>query len=189
MRLPDSLSLNLTAPSLLLNQQTTSMLEETVITRTLRELEISAELRDWEILDLAQGFTLREYKAGECMCRPNETTFGDSLAILASGEAEVTISDNNSVEYLSALKKGDLVGVITFIGGNASEITASVVAKSDCKVLLVSREFIDNLRVRQPVIVYFVMRAIVRQLYGVARHMNVHAMEIQNYIYHTNVRG
>ena len=165
------------------------MLDEHFIISLLGKLEITAELRDWEVLELAKGVTVGEYAADTYLCRPNEIAFGDSLAILVEGEAEAFTSSNNETTRLAQLKAGDLVGVITFIGGNPSQISATVIARTNCKILLISRAFFEKLQASQPAIVYFVMRGIVRQLHGVARHMSAHAVDLQNYIYHVNVRG
>jgi CRP-like cAMP-binding protein len=81
-----------------------------------------------------------------------------------------------------------LAGIITFAGGNISQISATVVAKSDCKVLLLERSKFESLLNTQPAIVYYVMRGIVRHTHGIVRRMNSQTVDMSNYIYKTQGR-
>jgi CRP/FNR family cyclic AMP-dependent transcriptional regulator len=149
------------------------MTDEELINSVLRISSITAELRDWEKIELGKGASVHEYKAGTYLFRPGKSIDDNSLNILASGEAEVfTLLDNDLVK-LTLLKPGDLAGIITFVGGNLSQISATVVTKTDCKILRLDRGFIESLLTRQPAIVILVLQGIVRQLHGIVRHLNV----------------
>jgi len=89
---------------------------------------------------------------------------------------------------LHLLQPGDLAGIITFAGGNASQISATVVAKSDSKVLTLDRSKFESLLNTQPAIVYYVMRGIVRHTHGIVRRMNMQSVEMSNYIHQTHGR-
>ena len=86
------------------------------------------------------------------------------------------------------LQPGDLAGIITFAGGNVAQISATVVAKTDCKVLLLERSKFEALLNTQPAVVYYVMRGIVRHVHGIVRRMNTETVEMSNYIYKTKGR-
>ena len=78
---------------------------------------------------------------------------------------------------------GDLAGIITFVGGSAAQISATVVAKTNSKMLLLDRSRLESFLSTNPAIVYYVMRGIVRHVHGIVRRMNMQSVEMSNYIY------
>ncbi len=98
----------------------------------------------------------------------------------------MTLSGEQATLHL--LQPGDLAGIITFVGGNVSQISATVIAKTDCKVLLLDRTKFESMLNTQPAIVYYVMRGIVRHVHGIVRRMNTESVEMSNYIYKTKGR-
>ncbi len=159
-----------------------------LILQTLNNSTLTEELRDAEIEILAQLFEIREFKSGEALLRPGEERLKSSLIVLASGEVEATATLGGEQATLHLLQPGDLAGIITFAGGNVSQISATVVAKTDCQVLLLERSKFEALLNTQPAIVYYVMRGIVRHTHGIVRRMNTETVEMSNYIYKTKGR-
>ena len=96
-------------------------------------------------------------------------------------EATATLGGEKATLHL--LQPGDLAGIITFVGGTAAQISATVVAKSNCKVLLLERSRFETFLSTNPAIVYYVMRGIVRHVHGIVRRMNMQSVEMSNYIF------
>lgn len=159
-----------------------------LVLQTLNNSTLTEELRDAEIEILARLFEVKEFKSGEALLRPGEERLKNSLIVLASGEVEATATLGGEQATLHLLQPGDLAGIITFAGGNVSQISATVVAKTDCQVLLLERSKFEALLNTQPAIVYYVMRGIVRHTHGIVRRMNTESVEMSNYIYKTKGR-
>jgi CRP-like cAMP-binding protein len=161
---------------------------DSLILQTLNNSTLTEELRDAEIEILARLFEVKAFKAGTAMLRPGEESLKNSLIVLASGEVEATATLGGEQATLHLLQPGDLAGIITFAGGNVAQISATVVAKTDCQVLLLERSKFESLLNTQPAIVYYVMRGIVRHTHGIVRRMNMQSVEMSNYIYRTKGR-
>lgn len=159
-----------------------------LVLQTLNNSTLTEELRDAEIEILARLFEVKEFKRGEALLRPGEERLKNSLIVLASGEVEATATLGGEQATLHLLQPGDLAGIITFAGGNVSQISATVMAKTDCQVLLLERSKFEALLNTQPAIVYYVMRGIVRHTHGIVRRMNTETVEMSNYIYKTKGR-
>ena len=86
------------------------------------------------------------------------------------------------------LQPGDIAGIITFVGGDATQISATVQVKKDSKVILLERAHFESLLNSNPAIVYYVMRGIVRHVHGIVRRMNMQSVEMTNYIHRTGGR-
>jgi CRP-like cAMP-binding protein len=163
------------------------VLDELVMT-ALRNSTLSEELRDSEIEQLASLITVREYKAGQYILQAKETELKDSLLILGSGDVEATATTGGENMTLHLLQMGDLAGIIGFVGGNVLQISATIVAKTDSKVLVLDRARFESLLNSHPAIVYYVMRGIVRHVHGIVRRMNTQSVEMTNYIHKTHGR-
>lgn len=161
---------------------------DSLILQTLNNSTLTEELRDAEIEILSQLFEVREFKKGTSLLRPGEEQLKSSLIVLASGEVEATATLGGEQATLHLLEPGDLAGIITFAGGNVSQISATVIAKTDCKVLLLERARFESLLNTQPAIVYYVMRGVVRHTHGIVRRMNAQTVDMSNYIYKTQGR-
>ena len=165
---------------------------EELVWRVLHNTTLTEELRDSEIEALARIITVREYKAGETIVKQGDGNFGDelrdTLLILGSGEVEATATTGGEQMTLHLLKPGDLAGIIGFVGGNVAQVSASVIAKTASKVLLLDRMRFEALLNSQPAIVYYVMRGIVRHVHGIVRRMNMQSVEMSNYLYRNQGR-
>lgn len=164
------------------------MTKDDLIIQTLHNSTLAEELRDAEIESLARIIEVKEFKAGDILVQPGDSRLQNALIMLASGEVEATAIVGSEQATLHLLQPGDLAGIITFAGGNASQISATVVAKTDSKVLILDRSKFESLINTQPAIVYYVMRGIVRHTHGIVRRMNMQSVEMSNYIHRTRGR-
>ena len=159
------------------------MTTDDLILQTLRSSTLTEELRDAEIEALAGIITVHEYKKGEFIVQPGDSKLRNALMILATGQVEATATMGGEKATLHLLQPGDLAGIITFVGGTAAQISATVVAKTNCKVLLLERSHLESFLSTNPAIVYYVMRGIVRHVHGIVRRMNMQSVEMSNYIF------
>lgn len=164
------------------------MTTDDLILQTLHNSTLTEELRDAEIEALARIMIVREYKAGETVLKPGDLELKDTLLILASGDVEATATTGGEQMTLHLLQPGDLAGIIGFVGGNIAQVSATVMAKTDSKVLLLDRVRFEALLNSQPAIVYYVMRGIVRHVHGIVRRMNMQSVEMSNYLYRSKGR-
>ncbi|MBI3479516.1 MAG: cyclic nucleotide-binding domain-containing protein [Nitrosomonadales bacterium] len=154
---------------------------------TLRISTITEELSDAEV-EVIQGlFEVQDYKAGEIIVQPGDKQ-PDNLYILAHGDIEVKIEGEGEESIIHVLKPGDLAGIITFVGGAASDISATLYAVGKTKVLCLKRADFEKLINSHPMIVYKVMRGVVRNVHGIVRRVNSQSAELSNYIYRTHGR-
>jgi CRP-like cAMP-binding protein len=154
---------------------------------TLRTSTITEELSDAEVDILAGLFEVRDYKAGEAIVQP-DADHPDNLYILAHGDIEVRLQSGEGESTIHVLKPGDLAGMITFVGGAASQVSAALYAVGATKVLSLERAKFETLINSHPMIVYKVMRGVARNMHGIVRRVNVQSAELSNYIYRTHGR-
>lgn len=164
------------------------MTEHDLILTTLHNSNLTEELRDAEIEALANIMSVHEYKAGEYLLQPGDTRLNKTLMVLAEGEVEATASVAGENVTLHLLQPGDIAGIITFVGGDVTQISATVLVKQDCKMLLLERSRFENLLNTNPAIVYYIMRGLVRHVHGIVRRMNMQSVEMSNYIHRTGGR-
>ncbi len=149
---------------------------------TLRTSPVTEELSEAEVDILSELFEIQEYKAGEVIVQPGDTQY-DNLYILASGDIEVRIAGGSGEEStVHVLKPGDLAGMITFAGGAAAHISATLYAVGATKVLSMERVRFEALINSHPKLVYRVMRGIIRNMHGILRRVNSESAELSNYI-------
>lgn len=158
-----------------------------LITDTLRISTVTEELSDAEVEILASLFEVKDYKAGDAIVQPADK-HPDNLYILAHGEIEVKIKTGTEEQTISVLKPGNLAGIITFAGGASSDISATLYAVGKTKVLSMERARFESLINTHPMIVYKVMRGVVRNVHGIVRSMNSQSAELSNYIYQVHGR-
>lgn len=164
------------------------MTADELILRVLHNSDLTEELRDAEIEALASVMTVHDYKAGEFLLRPGDTRLEKTLMILGTGEVEASATVRGEKATLHLLQPGDIAGIITFVGGDATQISATVQVKQDSKVLLLERSRFESLLNSNPAIVYYVMRGIVRHVHGIVRRMNMQSVEMSNYIHRSGGR-
>jgi CRP-like cAMP-binding protein len=164
------------------------MTEHELILATLHNSNLTEELRDAEIEALANIMSVHAYKAGEYLLQPGDTRLNKTLMVLAEGEVEATATVAGENVTLHLLQPGDIAGIITFVGGDVTQISATVLVKQDCKMLLLERSRFENLLNTNPAIVYYIMRGLVRHVHGIVRRMNMQSVEMTNYIHRTGGR-
>jgi len=154
---------------------------------TLRISTVAEELSEAEMEILAELFEMQEFKAGEEIVAPGDDR-PDNLYILADGDITVKLASQGEESTIHVLKPGDLAGIITFVGGAASDISATLHAVGSTKVLSLPRMKFEKLINSHPTIVYKVMRGVVRNVHGIVRRVNSQSAELSNYIYRTQGR-
>ena len=158
-----------------------------LVMKTLRISTITEDLSDAEIEILAGLCEVQEFKAGEIIVQPGDKQT-DNLYILAEGDIDVKIQSSGEDSTIHVLKPGDLAGIITFVGGAASDISATLYAVGKTIVLSIARARFENLINSHPMLVYKVMRGVVRNVHGIVRRVNSQSAELSNYIYRTHGR-
>ena len=158
-----------------------------IVIDTLRISAITEELNNAEVKTLADLFEVEDHKPGEAIT-PLEDKKADNLYILAQGEVAVRILSGDVASTIHVLRPGDLAGIITFVGGKSTEHSASLYAIGDTKVLSLERAKFETLINSHPMIVYKVMRGVVRNVHSIVRHMNAQSSEMSNYIFRTHGR-
>ena len=158
-----------------------------LVTDTLRTSTITEELNDAEVEIISRLFDVQNYKAGEAIIRPGLDQ-PDNLYILAHGEIQVRIQSSKGEAAIHVLKPGDLAGIITFAGGTSAHISATLSAVGPTKLLSMPRAKFETLINTHPMIVYKVMRGVVRDVHGIVRRMNAQSAELSNYIYRIHGR-
>lgn len=154
---------------------------------TLRTSTITEELSDAEVEILAGLFEVKDYKSGEVIAQPGVENH-DNLFILAHGDIEVKILSGSEEATIHVLKPGDLAGMITFAGGAAAQVSATLYSVGNTKVLSLDRAKFETLINSHPMIVYKVMRGVVRDVHSIVRRMNVQSNELSNYIFRSHGR-
>jgi CRP/FNR family cyclic AMP-dependent transcriptional regulator len=154
---------------------------------TLRTSSITEELSDAEVEIIEGLFAVQDFQSGEIIVQPGDKQ-PDNLYILAHGDIEVRIESGGEESTIHVLKPGDLAGIITFVGGAATDITATLYAVGNTKVLRLARAEFEKLINSHPMIVYKVMRGVVRNVHGIVRRVNTQSAELSNYIYRTHGR-
>ena len=123
--------------------------------------ELNSRCASWgKVMNLANLFQhesdLHALAAGETLFREGER--GDVLFVLMSGVAEIRV--NNKV--VEVAEPGALLGEMTMIDEAAR--SATVVARTDCRLLAVDRRRFDFLIQNTPHFALHVMRVIARRL-------------------------
>ncbi|MDD2915500.1 MAG: cyclic nucleotide-binding domain-containing protein [Gallionella sp.] len=158
-----------------------------LIIDTLRTSTITEELNDAEVEIIAGLFEVQDFKSGEAIIHPGGEQ-PDNLYILAHGEIQVNIQSRDGEAAIHVLKPGDLAGIITFAGGTSAHISATLSAIGETKVLSMPRVKFETLINTHPMIMYKVMRGVVRDVHGIVRRMNAQSAELSNYIYRVHGR-
>jgi len=146
----------------------------------LHSTKLAAELSDDECRVLAALVTVRDLKQGETLAQ--EGTVDNHLYVILRGNLGIIKGAGTAQELtINTLSAGDFVGEMGFMDG--SELYASKVALGDTQVLGLEREKLETLLSTHPMIVYRVMRAIIRVVHQIQRRLSMQQAELSNYIY------
>ncbi len=158
------------------------------IIHALHQSALVSEFRESEIGILLPLLSTRHYRRGEFIARPGTCDLTDALLILVEGRVEVSAMVEEEPMVMHLKDPGDIARVISFVGSNMMKIDATIEVIEDCTVLLLEREKLETLLDTHPVIVYNVMRGLVRFAHSLARHKSAETQELSNYFYRINGR-
>jgi CRP-like cAMP-binding protein len=146
----------------------------------LRASRLASELTDAQCRTLAERMSSRKLADGELLVREGGTN--DQLHLIVSGALGVVRNAGTAEEVaLFALTAGDLAGELSFLDDTVHY--ASLVVRGPTQVISLSREKLESLLDAEPLIVYRVMRAIVRAVHAIQRRLSAQSVELSNYIY------
>ncbi len=146
----------------------------------LRPSKLAAELADEQCHRLAAAMELRDLKEGEVLVKEGDDDH--HFYLIVSGKLGVVKGAGTPEKVtLNTLASGDFAGELSWLDG--SRRYASLVALAETRVLGLEREKLEALLDVEPVVVYRVMRAIVRAVHQIQRQLYMQQNELTNYIY------
>jgi len=147
----------------------------------VRDSVLALELSPEQCAVLAELVTVRDLADGETLV--SEGASDDHVHVVINGALAVAKQLQPGGEWINlhVLTKGDLAGELAFMDGKPHY--AALRAAGPTRILSLKRERLESLLVREPLIVYRVMRAIFRVVHGILHRMALHASELTNYIY------
>jgi CRP-like cAMP-binding protein len=140
---------------------------------------LTAELTESQCQLLAEQVTTRCLKDGEILI--SEGAVDNELHVLVVGSLAVT-HETGSGDWiaLQLLRPRDMAGELGFLDG--LEHSATLRAIGATEIYSLKRERLEALLTVDPKLVYLIMRAIIREVHGIVRRMNVQHVELSNYI-------
>ena len=155
------------------------MTDETKL-QALRASRLAADLSEDECRILSDLVDVRDLADGEVLVR--EGTADNRLHVIASGTLGIVKNAGTDARAtVATLDAGELAGELGFIDGALRQ--SSLVANGCARVLSLERERLESLLTTNPVIVYHVMRAIIRTVHAIQRRLSLQAVELSNYVY------
>jgi CRP-like cAMP-binding protein len=150
----------------------------------VRNSPFAVELTEEQSMTLAKIVEVRQLHDGEVLIR--EGHMDNSVHVVISGQlAVMKNADGSGYETLHVLKAGEMAGAMGFIDG--LEHSASLSSVGESEVFSLSRDKFESLIKTDPVLVYRVMRSIIRGVHIIVRRMNNQYVQLTNYI--TKQRG
>ena len=150
------------------------------LVEALRHSRLGAELGNDQLATLASCLAFRDLEPGEVLVPQGMSD--NHLYVIVSGALGVVRGAGTAERVtLLTLTAGDLVGELSFI--DETPHYASLVATTPTRVFGLERQRLEALLAEEPLIVYRVMRAIVRTVHEIQRRISMHATELTNYIY------
>ena len=146
----------------------------------LRSTRLAAELSDAQIDTLAGVMLMRDLADGEVLVR--EGTADEHFYVIVGGVLGVVKkADSPDRVTLNTLSAGDFAGELSWLDG--AQRYASLVALGETDVLGLERSKLEELLQPDALLVYRVMRAIVRAVHGIQYRLSMQQSEMSNYIY------
>lgn len=146
----------------------------------LRASKLAPELGDDELGTLSGHIVFRDLRGGEVLV-PEGTSDNHLYVPVRGALGVVKNAGGGDAVTLYTLAPGDLVGELSFI--DATPHYAALVALGPTRVFGLEREHLESLLLTHPVLVYRVMRAIVRTTHQIQRRLSMQQLELTNYIY------
>jgi len=152
----------------------------------VRNSALAVELTGDQCAVLARLISVRDLADGEILVA--EGASDNYLYVVVSGALAVARQREADGEWINLhlLTRGDLAGELGFMDGRPHH--AALRATGATRVLCLSRELLESLLEREPVIVYRVMRAILRVVHIILHRMAMQASELTNYVYKVHGR-
>jgi len=152
----------------------------------VRNSALAVELTGDQCAVLARLISVRDLADGEILVA--EGVSDNYLYVVVSGALAVARQREADGEWINLhlLTRGDLAGELGFMDGRPHH--AALRATGATRVLCLSRELLESLLEREPVIVYRVMRAILRVVHIILHRMAMQASELTNYVYKVHGR-
>jgi CRP/FNR family transcriptional regulator, cyclic AMP receptor protein len=140
---------------------------------------LAAELSEEQKAVLAGLVQHRNLVDGEVLIREGEVS-SELFAIVTGALAVTRDTGNGDTVTLHVLRPRDIAGELGFLDN--LEHSATLHAVGPTQVFSLSRDKLEALLNTHPMIVYLVMRAVVREVHGILRRMNIQYVELTNYI-------
>ena len=147
----------------------------------VRNSALAVELTGDQCAVLAGIVSVRNLADGEVLVKQGASD--NRLFVITSGALAVAKQREADGEWINLhlLCKGDLAGELGFMDGRPHY--AALRAAGQTQVLCLTREDLESLLQREPMIVYRVMRAIFRVVHVVLNRLAMQTSELTNYIY------
>jgi serine phosphatase RsbU (regulator of sigma subunit) len=128
----------------------------------LRRVPLFSPLSNEQLAEISESLALKKLASGTVLLQ--EGALGGVMYILVDGEVEVLKSLGTKDERLLAVRgHGELFGEMSLFKEDRKH-TASVRAKSNVEVLLMSKEDMDSLLQQEPLLAYGMMRILSKRL-------------------------
>jgi CRP-like cAMP-binding protein len=145
----------------------------------IRRSPLAVELTDEQSAVLSELVTSRRLQSDEVLIQ--EGRIDNSLHVVVKGMLAVTKETGGGEwVHIHILRDGDLAGELGFLDG--LEHSATLRSIGETEVFSLTRDKLESLLQTHPVIVYRVMRAIIRAVHSIVRRMNTQYVELTNYI-------
>ncbi len=154
-------------------------MDHTEICELMRRSAFASELSDGDCEVLASIAMPRVLADDETLLKEGDQD--NALHIVVAGRIAVCRrSGGDEWVTLQILSEGDMAGELGFIDGTRHCATLRSLGES--RVVSLERERFESLIEQHPLVVYRVMRAIVRTVHVILRRMNSQYVEMSNYI-------
>ena len=156
------------------------LMPDTTLLETLRASKLAAELTDDECRMLAEAMELRRLKTGDVLVQEGQAD--EHFYLIVRGVLGVVKGAGTPERVtINTLSAGDFAGELSWLDG--AKRYASLVALGETEVLGLERVKLEALLTRDPLLVYRVMRAIIRAVHQIQYRLSMQQSELQNYIY------
>lgn len=145
----------------------------------LAKSPLGAELDPTDCRTLTGVMAIRRLADGEVLIE--EGGSDDALQLVVSGALAVTRNTaGGGWVTLHLLRRGDIAGEMGFLDGEKH--SATLRATGETQIYSLQRHALESLVESHPLLVYRVMRAIVRSVHAILTRMNLEYVELTNYI-------
>jgi CRP/FNR family transcriptional regulator, cyclic AMP receptor protein len=153
--------------------------------KIIQKSRIGVELTDEQCAVLAGLVDINQYADGDVVVP--EGAQDDHLRVVISGALAVAKkSEEGDWMRLNVLTAGDLAGELAFL--DSKPRYAALVALGDTKLFSLQRARLESLLIKDPVIVYRVMRALSRFAHEVLHRSGAQMAEMTAYLFKTKAK-